>query len=123
MRFLGNIIWVVFGGFFWALSLLVVGIFWCITVVGIPVGVQCFQFASFVLWPFGKKVESVSPNGLKAILNFVWAVLFGWIMALGYLLTGLLFCITVIGLPFGRQYFKMAHFVLMPLGRTFVKVK
>lgn len=119
MRLLGNIIWVIFGGFVWAVIECVLGILWCCTIIGIPVGVQCFQFANFVLWPFGKQVEAVSTNGLKGILNFVWAILFGWELALGYCITGLLYCITIIGIPFGRQFFKIGHFVLMPLGRTF----
>ena len=120
MKLIGNIIWFVFGGLFWAISAFIAGVLLCITIIGIPVGLQMFKLAKFVLWPFGKAVTPVSPSGMKQVLNILWAVLFGWIMALGYLITGVLFCITIIGIPFGRQYFKMSHFVLLPLGNDFV---
>lgn len=120
MRFIGNIIWVVFGGFFWAIAEFIMGIICCITIVGIPLGLQLFKVGRFVIWPFGKQVTAVSPNGIKAVLNLIWAIIFGWLYMLGYFLTGLLFCITIIGIPFGRQYFKMAHFILVPLGHDFV---
>ena len=121
MKTIGNIIWVVFGGLISAIFLLIEGALWCITIIGIPIGVKLFQLASFVIWPFGKKVTKVKPSGLKTVLNIIWAVLFGWVNALFYCLVGLLYCITIIGIPFGRQYFKIAHFVLTPLGNDFVK--
>ena len=121
MRTLGNIIWFVFGGLFWAIGVFFAGIFCCITIIGIPLGLQLFKFAGFVLWPFGKKVTPVNPTGLKMVLNIIWAVFAGWEMALGFLFSGLLMCITIIGIPFGRQFFKMAHFALLPLGNDFVK--
>ena len=120
MKLIGNIIWFVFGGLFWSLSAFVAGALLCLTIIGIPVGLQMFKLARFVLWPFGKAVTPVNPSGMKQVLNILWAVLFGRIMALGYLITGVLFCITIIGIPFGKQYFKMASFVLLPLGRDFV---
>ncbi len=120
MKTLGNIIWFVFGGLFWAIGNLIAGLLLCISIIGIPVGLQMFKLARFVLWPFGKAVTPVNPSGFKKVLNIVWAILFGWVMALGYLLTGLLFCITIVGIPFGKQYFKMSHFVLLPLGNDFI---
>ena len=68
----------------------------------------------------GKHVEKVKPSGFKSFLNFFWAILFGWESALIYLLIGAIFCITVIGIPFGLQYFKLAKFVFLPLGHDFV---
>lgn len=121
MKTLGNIIWVVFGGFFSAIALFLEGLCWCITIIGIPVGIKLFQLAGFVIWPFGKSVVATKPSGFKTVLNVIWAVLFGWINALAFLIVGLLYCITIIGIPFGRQYFKMAHFVLLPLGNSFQK--
>ncbi len=120
MRTFGNILWVIFGGLIWAIIEFLSGLIACITIIGIPIGLKLFQFAKFVLWPFGKKVTPVKPSGFKTFLNIVWAVLFGWSMALGYLLTGVILCITIIGIPFGKQYFKMAHFALLPLGNDFV---
>ena len=120
MKTIGNIIWFVFGGLFWSIGAFIAGALLCVTIIGIPVGLQMFKLAKFVLWPFGKTVTPVNPTGTKQVLNIIWAVLFGWVMAVGYLITGLLFCITIVGIPFGRQYFKMAHFVLLPLGNNFV---
>ena len=121
MKTLGNILWVIFGGLFWAIGSFLAGIILCITIIFIPIGLQMFKIAGFVIWPFGKRVEKTKPSGFKTFLNVIWAILFGWEMALGYLLTGVILCITIIGIPFGRQYFKMAHFVFLPLGNDFVK--
>lgn len=121
MRTIGNILWFILGGFFWAVCEFLAGIICCITIVGIPLGLQLFKFAGFVFWPFGKRVTPVNPNGFKTVLNIIWAIIFGWMYALGFLFSGLLLCITIIGIPFGRQFFKMAHFALLPLGNDFVK--
>lgn len=119
MKTIGNILWFIFGGFFWALALGLEGILWCITIIGIPVGLQLFKMAGFVLWPFGKEVTPTSVTGWKTVLNILWAIFFGWESALGFLLTGVLFCITIIGIPFGLQYFKLARFIFLPLGYEF----
>lgn len=121
LRFLGNVVWVVFGGLFMAIATFLQACLWCITIIGIPLGVKLFQLAGFVLWPFGKKVTETSPSGIKKVLNVIWAIIFGWINALLYLFIGVIYCITIIGIPFGRQYFKIAHFVLLPLGKSFEK--
>lgn len=121
MKTLGNILWVIFGGFEWFLALLIEGIVCCVTIIGIPVGLQMFKMAKFVIWPFGKKVEAVKPSGFKSFVNVLWAITGGWINALMFLLCGLIFCITIIGIPFGKQYFKMAKFIIWPLGSNFVK--
>ena len=119
MKTLGNIIWFVFGGLFWALESLLAGLICCVTIIGIPVGIQLFKMAGFVLWPFGKNVKEKKVTGFKTVINIIWAVIGGLASAVGYLLTGLLFCITIIGIPFGKQYFKMARFILTPLGYVF----
>lgn len=119
MKFIGNIIWVLFGGLVWSIVLAVLGLVLCITIIGVPIGLQLFKMACFVLWPFGKQVKQKSVTGGKTILNIIWLLLFGWEIALGYLATGVLFCVTIIGIPFGLQYFKLATFVLFPLGYSF----
>ncbi len=120
MKTLGNILWFLFGGLEWAIVLLIEGIFCCISIIGIPVGLQLFQMAKFVMWPFGKKVVEVGkPSGIKMFANILWCVFFGWENALGYLLTGVLWFITIIGIPFGKQYMKLAQFILLPLGHDF----
>ena len=119
MKTLGNILWVLLGGFEWAIALFFEGIVCCVTIIGIPVGLQLFKLAGFVIWPFGKKVTPVNPSGAKKVLNVIWAIFFGWETALAFLLFGVLCCITIIGIPFGKQYFKIAKFVLLPLGNDF----
>ena len=121
MKTIGNIIWFIFGGVEWAIASFLSGVLYCITIIGIPVGLQLFKFAGFVLWPFGKNVVSENVTGFKTILNVIWLIFGGLLTAIGYLLTGVIFCITIIGIPFGRQYFKMARFILTPLGYSFKK--
>lgn len=119
MRFLGNILRFLFGGLLGGLSWIFAGCIWCITIVGIPVGMQCFKFATLAFWPFGKDV--VYGNGVFSFLiNLIWIVFFGWEMALGNLIVGLLWCITIVGIPFGRQFFKLARLSLMPFGASVV---
>lgn len=119
MKILGNVLWIIFGGLFWALSLYLLGALMCITIIGIPIGLQLFKMAGFVLLPFGKDVIDVKPTGFKTFLNILWAILFGWEVALGFAINGVLLCITIIGIPFGLQYFKLAVFALLPLGKDF----
>ena len=119
MKLLGNLIWLIFGGLLWSLALTIMGVLCCVTIIGIPMGVQLFKMAGFVLLPFGKTVTPSKPSGLKLVLNVIWAIFFGWEIALGFLATGLIYCITIIGIPFGIQYFKLASFVILPLGQNF----
>jgi len=115
MNFLGNIIWFIFGGLELAIGWMVAGLLWCCTIIGIPIGVQCFKFAGLALWPFGKNVTN---NGKASsfLLNIIWFFVSGIELALGHFLVGILFCITIIGIPFGRQHFKLGVLALMPFG-------
>ena len=115
MGCLGNILWLICGGFFTGLSWIFLGLLWCITIVGIPIGKQCFKFASLSFCPFGKEVE-YGGGTIKFLLNVVWLIFGGIFMALQYILYGCLLCITIIGIPFGMQMFKLAKLSLMPLG-------
>ena len=121
MKTFGNILWLIFGGFFSAIASFIMGAFLCVTIIFIPVGLQFFKVGKFFLGPMGKKVVRVKPNGFKTFLNVLWAIFFGWESAFAYCLVGLFLCITIIGIPFGRQYFKIAKFVFTPLGNDFVK--
>ena len=123
MKVIGNIIWFIFGGLEWCLCLLIAGVLCCVTIIGIPVGLQLFKMAGFVIWPFGKRVTFTKPSGFKTFLNVLWAILLGWEFALGVIISGCIYCITIIGIPFGKQYFKLAKFIFLPLGRSFVKTK
>ncbi len=119
MKTVGNVLWFVFGGVFWAIADFIAGIICCITIIGIPVGLQLFKFAGFVLWPFGKTVKPQNVTGFKTIINIIWCIFGGIWIAIGFIITGLILCITIIGIPFGKQYFKMASFVVLPLGYGF----
>ena len=119
MSFLGNIIWFIFGGFLSGLSWIVSGIIWCITIIGIPYGLQCFKFATLAFAPFGKEIE-YGGGALSLIANVIWIIFFGIPMALGNLLLGCLWCITIVGIPFGMQFFKIAKLALAPFGAKII---
>lgn len=123
MNTLGNLIWLVFGGFFSAIAYLVGGLALCFTIVGIPFGLQCFKLASFILWPFGREAVSSSSSGgcLVTVLNIIWLVCGGFWAAIVHLFFGFLLCITIIGIPFGRQHFKLVEISLMPFGKRIVE--
>ena len=117
MRIIGNIIWFIFGGIILGLSWALFGIIWCITIVGIPVGLQCFKFASLAFFPFGKDV--IYGGGIGSLLlNIIWLIVSGIALAIESFVIGLVFCITIIGIPFGLQCFKLAKLSLMPFGAS-----
>ncbi len=117
MSLIGNIIWILLGGIWTALGWLLLGCAFCISIVGIPLGLQCFKMAGLTLAPFGKEI--VYGGGAPSLLaNVFWVILAGIPMALAYLIAGVLNCLTVIGIPFGLQSFKMAKLALLPFGST-----
>ncbi len=116
MRLLGNIVWILLGGIWIALGWLILGLFLCVTIIGIPLGLQCFKASSLTLTPFGKRV--LLDYGRHPIANLLWAIFCGWIIALFYLLAGLICCITIIGIPFGLQAFKMMKLAFFPFGAS-----
>ena len=115
MGCLGNLLWSIFGGAISGLSWCLTGCLWCITIVGIPVGMQCFKFASLSFFPFGKDVVYGGGAG-SFLLNVVWLIVSGLPLALEHLVLGCLLCVTIIGIPFGLQQFKLAKLALMPFG-------
>ena len=119
MKLLGNILWAILCGWCISLYYAFVGLGFCITIIGIPFGVQLFKIAGFVLWPFGRTVVSGETDGgcLSIIMNIIW-ILFGGIeIAISHVILGIFFCITIIGIPFGIQNFKMALLALTPFGK------
>lgn len=115
MGCLGNLLWFVFGGLSMGLSWLLVGALWCLTIVGIPVGLQCFKLAGLAFFPFGKTIVSAG-GGVSFLLNLLWILFGGLALAAEAAVVGLLFCVTVVGIPFGLQCFKLAKLSLMPFG-------
>jgi uncharacterized membrane protein YccF (DUF307 family) len=99
----------------WFLS----GLVCCMTIIGIPWGIQCFKFARLAFWPFGKEIR-FGGGAVSFLANLVWILFFGWEMALTCLSLGLVFCITIIGIPFGVQCFKFAKLALLPFGAQIV---
>ena len=120
MRILGNILWFILGGIWLGLSWFLLGVLLCITLIGIPFGVQCFKAAKLTVAPFGKQVRVQFEE--HPIANVLWAILIGWEMALGYLACGVICCITLVGIPFGLQAFKMMKLAFLPFGADILKV-
>lgn len=116
MSLLGNIIWLIFGGLPAAIGYFVGGLALCLTIVGIPFGLVSLRMAGAVLSPFGKTVVP-SPRGqgcLATAFNIIWLLIFGWGIALAHIIGGLLLAITIVGLPFARQHFKLVQIALFP---------
>lgn len=120
MRLIGNLIWLIFGGLLHSLLWVVWGILLSITVIGLPVGLQCFKLAGLQLAPFGKRVEYRSTGTVSFLANILWIVFFGWELALANLISAALFAITIVGIPFAVQSVKLAQLSLMPFGAVVV---
>jgi uncharacterized membrane protein YccF (DUF307 family) len=124
MTILGNIVWLVFGGIIIALQYLVGSIILFVTIIGIPFGLQTLKMASLALWPFGRdtRVHARSSGCLYILMNVIWLLTGGLWIALSHLLFGAILCITIIGIPFGLQHFKLTAIALSPFGRDIVSV-
>jgi uncharacterized membrane protein YccF (DUF307 family) len=121
VKTIGNVLWFLLAGIWLAIGYAVSGLVLCITIIGIPFGVQAFKLAGFSLWPFGRSVVRRPAGGcLETGFNLVWLVIFGWGMFLAHLVAGALLCITIIGIPFGVQAFKLSVLALWPFGREVV---
>lgn len=133
MRFAGNVIWFVLGGWYIALIWLVGAAVFGISIIGIPLTIAALQMASLSAWPFGREVvhiRELDGKGISAttavtgtigfVVNVIWACTFGWVLFLSYLLAGVLCCLTLIGIPLGLQAFKLAGISFWPVGRRVV---
>jgi len=121
MKLLGNLLWCLLGGLVSALSWALAGLLWCITIVGIPVGLQCFKFVSLSLFPFGKEIIFAC-GAPSVLLNIIWLLVSGLPLAIAHAAWGCILCITIIGIPFGLQFFKIARLALLPFGSRVVTV-
>lgn len=122
MKIIGNIIWVIFGGLFMALGYVISGLLLCITIIGIPFGIQIFKLAGLALWPFGREVRNKEQKVgcLSTGMNVIWILIGGLPLAIGHAIWGILFFIIIIGIPFGKQHFKLAAIALTPFGKEIV---
>ena len=117
-----NLIWLLCGGIFTAIEYLISSLLMMMTIIGIPFGFQTLKLAGLALWPFGKEVRSTPDSGgcLSIIMNIIWLFLGGIWISLSHLGWGILLCITIIGIPFGKQHFKLAGLALTPFGKVIV---
>lgn len=115
MKVLGNILWLVVIGWLLALLWAFFGLLWCVSIVGIPVGLQCFKFAQLSLLPFGREIV-FSDSGFSLIINVLWLIFGGVEICACAVVAGLILCVTIIGIPFGLQCFKLAKLALLPFG-------
>jgi uncharacterized membrane protein YccF (DUF307 family) len=116
MSMLGNIVWLVLGGFVAAVGYILGGLLMCITIIGIPFGLSAINLGMAVFAPFGKQVVQ-KPSGsgfIQMIFNILWLIFFGWGIGLAHLIAGILLCVTIIGIPFGRQHLKLIPIALFP---------
>lgn len=120
MNILGNILWFVFGGIFTAIEYFTSSLLMMLTIIGIPFGIQTLKLGLLALWPFGRKVSDTGNSGgcFNTIMNILWIIFGGLVICLTHLFFGILLCITIIGIPFGRQHFKLAGLSLTPFGKT-----
>lgn len=121
MSLLGNILWLIFGGLLSGLGYIIGGLALCITIIGIPFGIQSIKLGIATFTPFGKELREVehANSCLRILFNVIWLVLFGWEIALLHLVHALILAITIIGLPFAYQHIKLVPLSLFPFGREF----
>ena len=120
MSLLGNILWFVLGGFLLGAAYILFGILYCITLIGIPFGYQMMKIGVYAMWPFGKTsiFDPVPMGCINLVFNIIWIVFGGIELAIAHLIVGGFFCITIIGIPFGLQHFKLAKLAILPFGQA-----
>jgi len=122
MNFLGNLIWLVFGGLITAIGYFVSAVVLMITIIGIPFGIQILKIGVLALWPFGSEVRETQSAGgcLYIIMNVLWILVGGFWISVTHILFGLLLTITIVGIPWARQHFKLAGLALTPFGKEII---
>ena len=122
MKLLGNVLWLVFGGLLIAIEYFIASLILIITIIGIPFGIQTLKLAELALWPFGKNVENhETSSGLSTFMNLIWILVGGVWISLSHIVIGILLGITIVGIPFAKQHFKLASLALTPFGKTIIQ--
>lgn len=120
MSCLGNILWIICGGLMNSIAWLFAGALWCLTIIGIPVGIQCFKMARLQFAPFGKEVVETNDGAGNLLLNILWIIFGGLELCIANLISAFLLCITIVGIPFAMQSLKLAKLSLMPFGKDII---
>ena len=117
MRLILNVIWLVFCGVWMAICYVLAGLVCFVLIITIPFGIAAFRIAGYALWPFGRTIDRRPTAGLGSLIgNVIWIILFGWWLAIGHLVTGILLCLTIIGIPLALGNFKLIPISMVPLG-------
>ena len=123
MKTILNVIWLIFEGLWMAIAYVLCGLVAFVLIITIPFGIAAFRIAGYVLWPFGRTIDRRPEAGIASMIgNVLWIILFGWWLALGHLVSGILLCLTIIGIPLGLASFKIIPVTLVPLGVRIVPV-
>ena len=123
VRVILNVIWLVFEGLWMAIAYALAGLVAFVLIITFPFGIAAFRIAGYVLWPFGRTIDRRPSAGLASLIgNIIWIILFGWWLAVGHLVSGILLCLTIIGIPLGLASFKIIPITLLPLGVRIVPV-
>jgi uncharacterized membrane protein YccF (DUF307 family) len=125
MKIIGNLLWLILGGIVIAVEYMIGTLALMITIIGIPFGLQTFKMSWLAIWPFGResRIHSRSSGCLYILMNVIWLLFGGIWIALTHAIIGLILCITIIGIPFGLQHFKLTSLALSPFGRDIVRIK
>jgi uncharacterized membrane protein YccF (DUF307 family) len=117
MRLILNLIWLILCGWWIAILYFLAGIIAFILIITIPFGIAAWRIANYALWPFGRSIVRRPRAGIGSLIgNIIWVILLGWELALGHLISGILLCLTIIGIPLGLANFKLIPISLLPLG-------
>ena len=120
LSLIGNLFWIIFGGFWTTIEWLFAGLIMCLTINGIPFGNADFKIAAFTIWPFGRKIEREPTGAGKLLLNILWIFFAGWYIAIGHLLAAFIWVVTIVGIPFAIQHFKLVGLAFAPFGTKIV---
>jgi uncharacterized membrane protein YccF (DUF307 family) len=119
-----NVLWFLLSGVWMAIAYAVAGVIACVLIITFPIGIAAFRMAGYVVWPFGRTVVRAAAAGSGSVIgNVIWAVLFGWWLALGHVISGVLLCITIIGIPAGVVSFKLVPLAFAPFGKRIVDTR
>ncbi len=125
MKLIANLLWLILGGIVIAVIYYLVGLLLCITIIGIPFGLQLFKLGTYALWPFGRELVNGpnEPGCLSVAMNLIWILLGWWEIALVHLFFGAILCITIVGIPWGLRHFRMAMASVFPFGKEIVSAE